>query len=131
MNNDALVAALGMDAVAAVNGYRHSVRAEATRRGLCLRSEPLSDVVAVSPGVCMIIDPIDIRLAFVHTRGSALTGRTLTGIRRTAGRCRTAGRAGRSAPTPNPEQARWTSFPPLRRSSTGRSVNPTGAASRP
>ena len=78
MNNDALVAALGMDAVAAVHGYRHAVRAEATHRGLCLISQPLSDVVAVSPGVCVIVDPIDIRLAFVHARGSNLTGRTLT-----------------------------------------------------
>jgi hypothetical protein len=78
MNNDALVAALGMDAVAAVNGYRHAVRDEATRRGLCLISEPLSDVVAVSPGGCVIVDPIDIRLAFVRTRGNGLAGRTLT-----------------------------------------------------
>jgi hypothetical protein len=77
MNNDALVAALGMDAVAAVNGYRNAVRAEATRRGLCLISEPLSDVVAVVPGACLIVDPIDIRLAFVWTRGSELAGRTL------------------------------------------------------
>ena len=78
MNNDALVAALGMDAVAAVHGYRLAVCAEASQRGLCLTSQPLSDVVAVSPGVCVIVDPIDIRLAFVHTRGSDLTGRTLT-----------------------------------------------------
>jgi hypothetical protein len=78
MNNDALVAALGMDAVAAVQGYRNAVRAEATHRGLCLISEPLSDVVAVPPSACMIVDPIDIRLTFVHTRGSDLAGRTLT-----------------------------------------------------
>jgi hypothetical protein len=77
MNNDALVAALGMDAVAAVHGYRLAVCAEATQRGLCLISQPLSDVVAVSPGTCVIVDPIDIRLAFMRTRGSDLTGRTL------------------------------------------------------
>jgi hypothetical protein len=34
MNNDALVAALGMDAVAAVHGYRLHVISEAERRGL-------------------------------------------------------------------------------------------------
>lgn len=79
MNNDALFAALGMDAVAAVHGYRLAVRAEAAERGLRLVSEPLSDVVAVSPGVCVIVDPIDIRLAFVHTRARrGLAGRTLT-----------------------------------------------------
>jgi len=69
MNNDALVAALGMDALAPVNGYRHAARDEATRRGLCLISEPLSDVVAVSPGACVIVDPIDIRLAFRAEEG--------------------------------------------------------------
>ncbi len=78
MNNDALVAALGMDAVAAVHGYRLAVRAEAAERGLCLVSQPLSDVVAVSAGVSLIVDPIDIRLAFVHAGGSDLAGRTLT-----------------------------------------------------
>jgi hypothetical protein len=36
MNNDALVAALGMDAVAAVHGYRLHVISEAERRGLRL-----------------------------------------------------------------------------------------------
>jgi hypothetical protein len=78
MNNDALVAALGMDAVAAVQGYRLAVCDEAADRGLRLVSEPLSDVVAVAPGMCVIVDPIDIRLAFVRTRGSDLAGRTLS-----------------------------------------------------
>ena len=79
MNNDALVATLGMDAVVAVHGYRRAVCAEAEERGLCLISEPLSSVVAVSPGVCVVVDPIDIRLAFVCTRGRpGLAGRTLS-----------------------------------------------------
>jgi hypothetical protein len=78
MNNDALVAALGMDAVAAVHGYRLAVCAEAAERGLGLISRPLSEVV-VSPDVSVIIDPIDIRLAFVPSRGRrGLAGRTLT-----------------------------------------------------
>jgi hypothetical protein len=77
MNNDALVAALGMDAVAAVHGYRLAVCAEAAERGLFLISEPLSDV-AVAAGISVIVDPIDIRLAFAHQRGSALADRTLT-----------------------------------------------------
>lgn len=77
MNNDALVAALGADAVAAVNGYRLDVISEAERRGLRLVSEPLSDVVQVSAEV-PIVDPIDIRLAFLHCPGRPeLAGRTL------------------------------------------------------
>jgi hypothetical protein len=79
MNNDALVAALGMDAVAAVHGYRLAVRDEAAERGIYLVSEPLSGVIAVSPGECVIVDPIDIRLAFVHTSGRrGLAGQMLT-----------------------------------------------------
>jgi hypothetical protein len=79
MNNDALVAALGMDAVAAVHGYRLAVRDEAAERGIYLVSEQLSGVIVVSPGECVIVDPIDIRLAFVHTSGRrGLAGRTLT-----------------------------------------------------
>ena len=38
MNNNALVAALGSDAVAAVHGYRLEVVDEARLRGLTLRS---------------------------------------------------------------------------------------------
>ncbi len=79
MNNDALIAALGMDAVAAVHGYRLAVADEAAERGISLVSEPLSGVVAVCPGVCTIVDPIDIRLAFVRARGRrGLAGRTLS-----------------------------------------------------
>ncbi|MFC4941935.1 hypothetical protein [Pseudonocardia sp. GCM10023141] len=67
MNNDALVAALGMDAVAAVGGYRAQVMGEAGRRGLRLADDAL-------PG----LDPLDIRLSFRHCAGRGdLAGRTL------------------------------------------------------
>ncbi|MBA3280131.1 MAG: hypothetical protein H0U22_15750 [Geodermatophilaceae bacterium] len=69
MNNDALVAALGMDAVAAVHGYRQQVISEADRRGLRLVSEALSDVVQLSTEVYTVVDPIDIRLAVLPCRG--------------------------------------------------------------
>jgi len=69
MNNDALVAALGMDAVAAVHGYRQQVISEADRRGLRLVSEALSDVVQLSTEVYTVVDPIDIRLAVLPRRG--------------------------------------------------------------
>jgi hypothetical protein len=49
VNNDALVAALGRDAVTAVASYRELVVAEAARQGLRLVGGPL-------------VDPIDIRL---------------------------------------------------------------------
>jgi hypothetical protein len=79
MNNDALVAALGLDAVAAVHGYRLAVLAEGHRRGASLVSEALSDVVPISSGVCVVIDPIDIRLTFVEHRSRPyLAGHTLT-----------------------------------------------------
>jgi hypothetical protein len=79
MNNDALIAALGLDAVAAVQGYRLAVFSEAQQRGVSLVSEALSDVVSISSGVCIVIDPIDIRLAFTGdgveqiTAGASLT----------------------------------------------------------
>ena len=77
MNNDALVAALGMDTVAAVRGYRRQVISEAERRGLRLVSHAVSDVAMVSADV-HIVDPIDIWLTFMHCRGRAdLAGRTL------------------------------------------------------
>jgi hypothetical protein len=63
MNNDALFAALGTDAVAAVHGYRLHVIAEAGRRGMRLVNEPLPGVgrrAADGGG----IDPLDIRLIF-------------------------------------------------------------------
>lgn len=77
MNNDALVAALGMDAVAAVHGYRRLVVAEAERRGLRLVSEALSETVR-DCAHAHIIDPIDIRLSFRHCPGRPeLAGRVL------------------------------------------------------
>ncbi|WP_214370585.1 hypothetical protein [Pseudonocardia sp. H11422] len=77
MNNDALVAALGMDAVAAVHGYRAAVISEATRRGLRLVSGSLSDVVQPAVGV-YIVGPLDIRLTFRRGPGRAdLDGRAL------------------------------------------------------
>ncbi|MGD9527798.1 hypothetical protein [Pseudonocardia sp.] len=77
MNNDALVAALGMDAVAAVHGYRLSVLDEARRRGHRVVSQALSDVVPISSGVCVVVDPIDIRLTVTGPAGGVLTGSTL------------------------------------------------------
>ena len=79
MNNDALVAALGMDAVAAVHGYRLRVISEAGRRGLRLISEALSDMGQLSSAVHVVIDPIDINLVFVDNSSRAgLAGRMLT-----------------------------------------------------
>lgn len=87
MNNDALFAALGVDAVVAVNGYRLDVISEAGRQGLRLVSEADSDVVQVFAEIGNA-DPIDIRLAFLHCPGHPeLAGRTLRWVRRTAGRC--------------------------------------------
>jgi hypothetical protein len=80
MNNDALVAALGMDAVAAVQGYRTAVITEAARRGTRLVSGSLSDVVRTAVGV-RIVDPIDIRLTFRRRLGWAdVNGRVLAWI---------------------------------------------------
>jgi hypothetical protein len=62
VNNDALVAALGSDAVAAAHGYRLEVISEAERRGLRVVSDRLTGVVRLATGVCLVIDPIDIRL---------------------------------------------------------------------
>ncbi|MGE3288489.1 MAG: hypothetical protein AB7J32_20655 [Pseudonocardia sp.] len=77
MNNDALVAALGLDAVAAVHGYRLSVLDEARRRGHSVVSEALSDVVPISSGVCVVVDPIDIRLTVTGPGDGLLSGSTL------------------------------------------------------
>lgn len=77
MNNDALVAALGPDTVPAVHGYRLAVLGEAERRGLALVSEPLSGVMQLSPGGCVVVDPVDIRLTFRATPGLPLAGRAL------------------------------------------------------
>src|ERR1700754_2168098 len=77
MNNDAFVAALGRDAVTAVDGYRQHVISEAQRRGLRLVSEAFSDVGSVAADADSV-DPIDIRLTFLHCPGRGdLAGRTL------------------------------------------------------
>lgn len=68
MNNNALVAALGSDAVPAVHGYRLAVVDEARVRGLTLRPT----------GISATGDPIDIRLVFADGPGGALTGQVLT-----------------------------------------------------
>ena len=67
MNNDALVATLGLDAVAAVRGYRLQVISEAARRGLRLVSEVPSELVRASADAHVVIDPIDIRLIVLHS----------------------------------------------------------------
>ncbi|WP_142047300.1 hypothetical protein [Pseudonocardia kunmingensis] len=72
------MAALGVDAVAAVHGYRLAVLSEAGRRRLRLVSDPLSGAVqgSAEPGG---VDPIDIRLTFLHCPGRPeLAGRTLS-----------------------------------------------------
>lgn len=77
MNVYALVAALGMDAMAAVHGYRLQVISEAERRGLRLVSQEGSDVAQPSTDV-RPIGSLDIRLTFLHTPGRAdLAGRML------------------------------------------------------
>jgi hypothetical protein len=82
MNNDAFVAALGRDAVTVVHGYRQHVISEAQQRGLRLVSETPLDVghAAADAGSDDLdnVDPIDIRLTFLHCPGRAdLAGRTL------------------------------------------------------
>jgi hypothetical protein len=69
MNNDALVAALGLDAVAAVRGYRLQVISGAARRGLRLVSEAPSELVPACADAHVVIDPIDIRLIVLHSLG--------------------------------------------------------------
>jgi hypothetical protein len=64
VNNNALVAALGSDAAAAVHGYRLAVVQEARVRGLTLRT------ARTGPGT----DPIDIRLVFADGPAAPLTG---------------------------------------------------------
>jgi hypothetical protein len=77
MNNDAFVAALGRDAAAAVHGYRQHVISEARRRGLRLVSEALPDG-GQDASDADSVDPIDIRLTFLHCPGRAdIAGRTL------------------------------------------------------
>jgi hypothetical protein len=57
MNNDALVAALGVDAVAAVRGYRLQVTSEAARRGLLMVAVSPSELVPASPDAHVV--PLD------------------------------------------------------------------------
>ncbi len=77
MNNYALVAALGMHAAAAVHGYRLQVISEAERRGLQLVSKAPPDVAPRCTDA-RLVDPIDLRLTFLHTPGRAdLAGRML------------------------------------------------------
>ena len=131
MNNDALVAALGMDAVAAVHGYRRLVLAEAERRGLRLVSEALSEIVR-DCAQAHIIDPIDIRLSFRHCPGRPeLAGRVLrwgpahgwSVSHRTATRrwCISPGRA--------PDRCCW--FPPPRGRGLGRRRDSPARPHRP
>jgi hypothetical protein len=76
--NDALVAALGIDAVAAVRGYRLQVISEAARRGLPLVTISPSVLVPASPDACLVIDPVEIRLTILSSRGwDDLAGRML------------------------------------------------------
>jgi hypothetical protein len=65
MNNDALIAALGVDAVAAVRGYRAAVVTDAARRGLVLTSSVLRDPARTTTGT-RVIDPVDIGLTFAR-----------------------------------------------------------------
>jgi hypothetical protein len=76
VNNDALVAAVGPDTVAAVHGYRLAVIRQAECRGLALVSEPLSGVVQLAGG-CVVVDPVDIRLTLRAAPGLTPTWRAL------------------------------------------------------
>jgi hypothetical protein len=76
VNNDALVAVLGPDTVAAVHGYRLAVIRQAERRGLALVSEPLSGVMQLAGGY-VVVDPVDIRLTVRATPDLPPTWRSL------------------------------------------------------
>jgi hypothetical protein len=80
MDNDALVAALGQDAAAAVHRYRLAVISAAGRRGLRLACETTSDRDSGQrPGWVDPADPLDIRLVFLHCPGrTELAGRTVS-----------------------------------------------------
>jgi hypothetical protein len=78
MNNHALIAALGPDAVDTVHGYRVAVLAEAERRRLCLAAEAVPVDAAVTPRGFAGIGAVAIRLAFIYCRSRPdLAGRTL------------------------------------------------------
>ena len=72
MDNNALMAALGMDAVAAIRGYCSAVVADAARRGLRLGAGSFS-----GPVRSRVADPLDIRLTVHDTDRSELAGRAL------------------------------------------------------
>jgi hypothetical protein len=77
MDNDALIAALGVDAVAAVRGYRTAVVTDAARRGLVLTSSALTDPTRTATET-RVIHPVDIRLTFARGGVRAdLSGRLL------------------------------------------------------
>jgi hypothetical protein len=76
--NDALVGAHGIDAIAAARGYRVRGIAEAARRGLRLVTISPSVLVPASPDACLVIDPVEIRLMILPSRGwDDLAGRML------------------------------------------------------
>jgi hypothetical protein len=76
MDNNALVAALGPNATAAVHGYRLQIISEAERRGLRL-ADQAAIIVARADGAGAA-DPIDICLTFGQTpTGGRLAGRIL------------------------------------------------------
>lgn len=72
MDNNALLAALGMDAVTAVRGYRAAVMSEAARRGLLLTGASFSSRVRARD-----IDPLDIRLTVRDADRADLVGDVL------------------------------------------------------
>jgi len=78
MNNHALLAALGRDAVDAVDGYRLAALAEAERRRLFLVPEAPQADAAVGRATIDETAAIDIRMVFVYCRAHPeLAGRTL------------------------------------------------------
>jgi hypothetical protein len=72
MDNNALMAALGIDAVAAVKGYRAAVVSEATRRGLRFTGGALA-----GPAWPRGLDPLNIRLTVDDADRADLAGRML------------------------------------------------------
>ncbi|MDQ3579998.1 MAG: hypothetical protein M3443_20855 [Actinomycetota bacterium] len=66
MHSDALVAALGVETVAAVHGYRLDVIAEARRRRLSLVSEAPSDLAPPFDGDLRVSDTAHIRLIILE-----------------------------------------------------------------
>ncbi|MCO1654654.1 hypothetical protein [Pseudonocardia humida] len=78
MKSDALIAALGVDAVAAVRGYRTAVVTDAARRGLVLTSSALTGPTRTAAAGTRVLDPVDIRLVFARGGVRAdLSGRLL------------------------------------------------------